>query len=138
MPATRDLSRAQRRANQRHLNNANAKLPTHLQEIPKDQWPEHPPTDLLHVWRSKKFLVQVFNAPAPALVRMTVNRTAMAATGWKEEISWEDLQRLKLECGYGEQDAVEVFPRQRDIVNVASMRHIWIMVDPLDFIWRKP
>lgn len=135
---TRDMNRTQRRSAQKHLNTTNAKLPAHLQEIPRAAWPSEGPSSLLSVWRSKDYMVQVFNAPAPALVRMSVNRTTMGITGWKDGISWDDLQRLKLECGYGDQDAVEVFPKQRDIVNVANMRHLWIMVDPLDFIWRKP
>lgn len=135
---TRNMNRVARREVQQHLDRQNAKLPTQLQEIPRDQWPNEGPPSLLSVWRSKEYLVQVFNAPAPALVRLSVNRTAMCRTGWKDGISWEELQRLKLECGYGDQDAVEVFPKQCDVVNLTNMRHLWIMVDPLEFAWRKP
>lgn len=134
---TRDMNRTQRRAAKQHLTKENAKLPAHLQEIPREKWPEGAPASLLSVWRSKGYLVQVLNAPAPALVRLSVNRTSIGPTGWKDGIGWEDLQRIKAECGYGDQDAVEVFPAQRDVVNVTNMRHLWIMADPLDFIWRK-
>ena len=48
-----------------------------------------------------------------------------------------DLQRLKAECGYGGHDAVEVFPHALDVINVANMRHLWVMGEPLTFAWRR-
>jgi hypothetical protein len=53
-----------------------------------------------------------------------------------DNIPWDDLQRLKTECGYGMFDAVEIYPNKRYEVNVANMRHLWIMADPLSFAWR--
>jgi hypothetical protein len=52
-------------------------------------------------------------------------------------ISWEELQRLKNQCGFADKDAVEIFPRHYDAVNVANMRHLWIMDDPVSFAWRS-
>jgi hypothetical protein len=47
------------------------------------------------------------------------------------------LQTVKDELGYAERDAVEVFPAQGDLVNVANMRHIWVLPYRLPFIWRS-
>lgn len=72
-----------------------------------------------------------------ALVRLSINITSMDGARWKDGISWEDMQRIKAEAGYPMHDAVEVFPRAVDVVNVANMRHIWIMRDLLSFAWRN-
>lgn len=70
-------------------------------------------------------------------MRMSVNRTALTKDGnWDADIGWEELQRLKAEAGYGNMDAVEIYPSDKDVVNVANMRHLWILSEPLAFAWR--
>jgi hypothetical protein len=128
------------REQRRQLDRENAKLPTALQEVPRSQWPSQWPdtkAPQLSVWRSRTFLVQVFSAPAPAIARLSINRTSLDGTRWAEGIEWEELQRLKGECGYGAHDAVEVYPPDRDVVNVANMRHLWVLAEPLAFAWRE-
>jgi hypothetical protein len=124
------------RAQRRQLARDNAKLPAALQEVPRYQWP-NPDAPQLRVLRSRDFLVQEFGAPEPAIVRLSVNRTALSGDRWTDGISWEELQRLKAECGYASRDAVEVFPAERDVVNVANMRHLWVLRQPLEFAWRS-
>jgi hypothetical protein len=91
------------------------------------------------VWRSRNFLVQEYDLQAkyPALVRLSICRTSISGDRWRDGISWDDLQRLKNECGYGGLDAVEIFPADNDVVNVANMRHLWVMAEPVRFAWRK-
>lgn len=87
--------------------------------------------------RSKGFLVQVFLEPL-AVVRLSINRTAIDRNGnWIDGITWEEIQKLKREAGYAELEAVEVFPPDSEIVNVANIRHIWILPKPMPFSWRK-
>ena len=131
------LNRSQRREAERRLSEENAKWPTALKEWPRDQWPTSTP-NVLKVLRSRDFLVQVFPAPAPAIVRLSVLRAGIDSRGgWLQDIAWDDLQRLKSEAGYSDFDAVEVFPPDRDVVNVANIRHLWIL-EPgnLSFAWR--
>jgi len=79
----------------------------------------------IEVWRSKGFLLQVFNFENS--MRLSIIRTALTEDGkWQQNITWEELQRLKRECGKGDQVAVEIYPRDDDIVNVANMRHLWL------------
>lgn len=125
----------------RQLNRDNASLPKTLVEIPPHEWPslegmKKPP---IKVWRSSGFLVQIY-AEQEGILRMSVCRTAINTDGtrWQEGITWDDLQRLKRECGFGAHDAVEIYPRDVDIVNVANMRHLWLLSEPLPFGWRKP
>lgn len=117
----------------------NAKWPAQLKEWPREEWPNHGAPGVLRVFRSRHFLVQEFAAVAPAIVRLSVNRAAITADGgWRQDITWEELQRLKREAGYGDFDAVEVFPPDTDVVNVANMRHLWILpADTLAFAWRR-
>ena len=124
------------RAQRRQLDRDNKKLPRALQQVPREDWPpgNHPQRA---VWRSREFLVQVFDAPAPAVARLSINRATLSGERWLDNIAWDDLQRLKAECGFGDCDAVEVYPRDRDIVNVANMRHLWVLAEPLEFAWRR-
>lgn len=124
------------RAQRREMARANAKLPLYLQLVPREQWPD-PYAPQLRVWRSRDFLVQEFAAPAPACVRLSVNRTTLAGDRWSDNITWDELQDIKEQCGYRMADAVEVYPQAGDVVNVANMRHLWIMREPLPFAWRK-
>lgn len=124
------------RAQRRQLERDNAKQPNTLQEIPRWQWP-NPNAPQLRVLRSRDFLVQEFAADAPAVVRLSVCRTSLAGDRWQDGITWDELQRLKHECGYANRDAVEVFPADIDLVNVANMRHLWVMAEAVSFAWRK-
>ena len=56
---------------------------------------------------------------------------------WKDGISWDALQEIKSAVGYGDRDAVEIFPAQKDLVNVANMRHLWIVPESIPFAWRR-
>lgn len=124
-------SRQQRRA----LEKANAAFPPCLVPIHPEEWPAILPR-LQQVWRSSKFLVQVFNERG-SMVRLSVCRTSHNGDSWVDNITWGELMQIKRECGYGDRDALEVFPPDRDIVNVANMRHLWIPADPVPFAWRK-
>jgi hypothetical protein len=124
------------RAERRQLARDNANQPNTLQEVPRWHWP-NPNAPQLRVLRSRDFLVQEFAAPSPAVVRLSISRTVIDGDRWQDNIAWEDLQRLKHECGYANSDAVEVFPADADVVNVANMRHLWVLAEPVPFAWRK-
>lgn len=109
-----------------------------LVEVPRGHWAPVMQGGVLRVWRSRNFLVQERPARDPAIVVLAVNRTQRGPERWLDGISWDELQQIKFECGYGNHDAVEVYPRDADVVNVANMRHLWIMRDgSLPFAWRN-
>ena len=124
------------REQRRQLARENAKQPKRLQEVPREQWP-WPSAPHLRILRSRDFLVQIFEAPPPAVVRLTVCRTEINGARWRDGISWDDLQRIKAECGYSLEHAVEVYPPDPDVVNDANMRHLWVLAEPIPFAWRK-
>jgi hypothetical protein len=126
------------REQRRQLERDNAKLPFVMTPVPTSTWPANQDPRLVAVWRSRGFLAQVFDEK-DGITRLSINRTTLsAATGrWAEEIAWDDLQRIKQECGFGQQDAVEVYPADHDVVNVANMRHLWILPEELSFKWSR-
>ena len=126
------------REQRREMARESAKWPAALKEIPRSEWPNLDGPQL-RVLRSREYLVQEFDGDGPVFVRLSINITSMDGARWEDGIPWEDLQRLKAEAGYALHDAVEVFPSVMDVVNVANMRHLWVMRDKLPFAWRaKP
>jgi hypothetical protein len=96
--------------------------------------------NLVMVFISRKFLVQVYQESTeeyPTLYRLSVNRVKRNQHGWAENITWEELQQIKREIGYGDWFAVEIYPRDKDAVNVANMRHLWLFEKPLSVGWVK-
>ena len=132
------MNREQRRAAAKHRAAESTKYPAHLVLVPESECPPKPPGQVM-AWRSRDYLVQIFRSESPnVLCRMSINRTRIDSKGgWQQDIPWEDLQRLKSEVGYGELDAVEVYPADKDVVNVAAMRHIFILDESLSFAWRN-
>lgn len=128
------------REQRRQLERDNAKRPLHLVEIPREDWPEgmaSRPRAPTAIWRSRGFLVQRFDAPDPAVCRLSILRTSLQGDRWADNVTWDEIQRLKAEAGFADAWAVELFPAAGDVVNVANIRHIWILDAPPAFAWRK-
>lgn len=108
-----------------------------FKEIMPEKWPSKSyDPKRQHVYQNSHFLVQVFDEPN-SIKRLSVCSTQLARNGrWKDGISWEDLQAIKAAVGFADLDAVEIYPAQSDIVNVANMRHLWVLPDRIDYAWR--
>lgn len=124
------VSRRDRRA----LKAKNRSLPTALQEVPKRDW-GHAPDGMLALWRSKEFLVQVYAGPSGDPGLITVSRTEIENGDWVDGISWDALQEIKNAVGFPDRWAVECFPPADAVVNVASMRHLWLLPTPPEYGW---
>ncbi len=123
----------------KYLKAENKKWPTVLTAIPREEWPSMvlPPEKMpVQVWRSKGFLAQEYIDKG--FSRLSVMRTEFAPNGrMREGITWEELMRLKAQCGYSGAWAVEVFPPDEAVVNVQNMRHLFILPDPPAYGWHK-
>ncbi len=120
----------------KNLKKQNKKYPKFLIEVDEKDWP-YSSNDIKpdKVWRSRYFLVQMFNGDQ---VRLTVNRTMIDRDGhWIGKIRWEELQEIKKQCGFGMLCAVEIYPPEKSIINVANMRHLWILNKAPSFMWEK-
>lgn len=136
------LSREERRKAEALIVAKNKTFPNHLIKLTDKKSLENRPPKCTSVWRSCNFLAQVYKDETPGITRITINRTTGkvkedGTVQYDENITWEELQRLKHECGYGDFDAVEVYPRDQDVVNVANMRHLFVFDQLLSFTWRK-
>ena len=40
-------------------------------------------------------------------------------------------------AGYGDQWAIEIYPAEDETVNVANMRHLWLMAEAPSVAWRR-
>ena len=123
----------------KYLRRENRKYSKALTSLPEDKWPDsvlrgkHPP---FAVWRSQDFLVQAFHEK-DSIVRLSVSRTDLDRLGrWKDDISWDALQQIKSSVGYADLDAVEVYPSDDSVVNVANIRHLWILPEPIPWKWK--
>jgi len=126
------------REQRRQLARDNAKQPAVLMQVPRNEWPD-PNSRQIAVWRSRDFLVQLFEDAqheGSGPKRLSVNRTHMAGDRWADGITWDELQRVKREVGMGHLWAVEVYPPDHEVVNVANVRHLWLVPAPA-FAWRK-
>lgn len=132
------MTRSEIKAKQRYLLKESKKWPAHLVPVPPEDWPEDRPKNLETVWRSAAFLVQVC-ADTPTLRRVSVMRARVRDDGeWDDQLTWDELMEIKRQVGFGDYDAVEVYPRDIDVVNVANMRHLWVVDGMIPFAWRNP
>lgn len=116
--------------------------PVVLTEIPRARWPATQlanPRAPIHAWESRKYLAQMYNADPYMGIearRLSVCRVTLKEDGrWEENLSWDELMQVKREIGYGHWYALEVYPRDSDIVNVANMRHLWMFAEPIRIGW---
>jgi hypothetical protein len=123
----------------RQLRKDNLRYSDALVPVPRAEWPVPPfleESERLNMFRSRQFLVQLFREKSGHL-RLSVNRTEWdeRANRWREDIAWDDLQRLKAQAGFPDAWAVEVFPPEQNVVNVANMRHLFILDHQPAFGW---
>lgn len=140
IPVFEGRNREERRQMLRQLSRGNAAFPPHLVDMPRELWPQTPASweKQIRVMRSREFLLQIFDAGG-RVVRLSINRTTIDETTWRwaDGISWDELQRLKAEAGYGDREAVEIYPPDHDVVNVGNLRHLWVLPERMPFSWGR-
>lgn len=113
----------------------NRRWPKELIEVPKEHWADDRLTNRIGVWRSKQFMVQVFQEGY--YTRISVNRTCLLSDGhFKDEITWDTMQAIKASIGYAGFWAAELFPPDDQLVNVANIRHMWILNEIPPYGWQ--
>ena len=112
----------------------------YLMKLPEHLWPPVMAKLSLRpveVWLSGDFLAQVYPEIEGAC-RVTVCRSRKDDNDeWLADVTWEELMRVKREIGCGETWAVEVFPADPHKVDVANMRHLWLLPEPPPYAWTR-
>lgn len=116
--------------------------PFEFMAVRESKWTMQRPGDPYpcRVWLSVAFLAVVYKQGGDtASHRVSINRVEFdtAEGRWKEGITWDELQAIKAGIGFGDRCAVEIFPPDKSLVNVANMRHLWILKEPPDFMWKQ-
>ena len=81
-------------------------------------------------WESDTFMA--FAYKDGSAVRLDINRK-----DGKDGITWDEMQAIKNACGYKEQDAIEFYPAEADVINTGNFRHLYIFNEKLPLIRRK-
>jgi hypothetical protein len=112
----------------KHLAAENRKFTTDFVAIPRSEWPDSVPQNnwlRIGAFRSRDFIVQVFEVSNGSI--LSVNRTALKSDGrFVDGISWDELQSIKSAVGFGHVLAIEVYPPDDRVVNVANLRHLYL------------
>ncbi|UOW93735.1 hypothetical protein SEA_WRIGLEY_72 [Gordonia phage Wrigley] len=89
------------------------------------------------VWQSRDFLAVLFQDGDHR--RLTVNRTQFdtRTNRWREGITWDELMTVKADCGFADAWAVEVYPPTDEVVDVAAMRHLWLLDSAPPYAWKR-
>ena len=110
-----------------------------MEEVPRSEWPFFTALETvpLRVWQSKDYLAVLYQQKADGMRRLAVNSTRKGpcrkrrnGTDWRDGITWDELQRIKNETIGPETWCVEVYPAQDKLVDVANIRHLWLLDEP--------
>ena len=126
------------KAMQAYLREQNKAYGALFSPIPKESWPKgFLELDVIpeSVCRNRSYLVQIFPEMDGAR-RISVCRTMIANNGkWEDGMTWDDLMTTKAQIGYEDRWAVEIYPPTAGTVNVANMRHLWLIPAKPEFAW---
>jgi hypothetical protein len=92
-------------------------------------WTSYFKESSIGAWESPEFGAAAFRDGEA--IRLDVFRKDM-----KDGITWDQLQEIKKECGYGDRDAVEFFPAEKDTINTGNYRHLYIFEEKLPLVRR--
>jgi len=133
------MNRKNRRKLKKQASKQNRVWPKELTPLPKEKWPGHlNDPKRISVWISRKYLAQCFLEDKDTL-RISVNRTGIDPNTMRfaDEITWDELQNIKNIIGFSNRCAVEIYPQVGDIVNIANMRHLWLLPEGQKMGWVK-
>lgn len=130
----RNLNRAQRRAlakNEKKLFAANFTDELTPIEPGSPFFPYTSAKDaLLKVYQSRKFRVRIWDEAAHPTVKCRISIERIDYAGGQRQqdgISWDELQDIKNKVGFADYCAVEVFPPENRVINLANARHLWVL-----------
>ena len=126
----RNLNREQRRALEKVKRQLIASYPDTLEIVPEND-PDMPysshPQDIDKIYRSKKYTVIVWNVPAGKKLSIQRNEWDSHTNRYKDQITWDEIMEIKRQVGFGEQNAIEFYPPDSQVINIANVRHIWLL-----------
>lgn len=129
-----------RRLSRKRLLQKVAELPETLEPIPADDLEQiQLPRYLVAAWRSRHFIVQHYREPngERISIQRTVDSWRLITPGPRKPITWDELQQLKREAGFAHRWACELFPPDDSVIDVAHMRHLWLLAEDPGIGWAR-
>lgn len=123
-----------------HLKSRNAEAGKNFVEIPEFEVPDNLRSHLVKAWRNNQFLAALY-LDSCGYTRISVNRTSVKGftknnhPQWQDGISWDELMQIKSAIGFGDRWAVECYPPDSEVINVANLRHLWLLPESPEFGW---
>lgn len=133
------MNRKARRTQQALQHAHVSSLPEALTPVPREEWPLLFPMPT-GIWRSRRYMAQLYDESGAfkVLKRLSICRVRLSKNGrWEDGLTWDELQAIKRELGFGDWYGIEVYPRDQDVINVANFRHLWLLPEPLPVGWVK-
>jgi len=84
----------------------------------------------LAYWEMDDFVAAAFETGD--LIKLSVSRKDQT-----DGIGWDELMQVKEFCGYGDLDAVELYPAKDAVLNTGNIRHLYIYSEPLELVIRN-
>lgn len=82
------------------------------------------------LWESDVFIAGAFQDGDA--IRLDIRRKDL-----KDGITWDELREIKNGCGFADMDAIEFYPRESDVLNTGTARHLYIFKEVLPLIRRN-
>jgi hypothetical protein len=133
----KNLNREQRRALEKVKRQLIASYPDTLEIVPEND-PNIPysshPQDIEHIYRSKKYTVILWKIGVGFAGYNFGQRFSITRNEWdskdrryKDGLTWDEIMDIKREMGFGERTAIEYYPADSEVVNLANMRHVFLI-----------
>ena len=83
----------------------------------------------LAIWKSKDFRVHSYKDNG--CIRLDIEKI-----DGTDSITWDEMQKIKDDCGFANKDAIEFYPANDAVINTGNWRHIYIFNELLPLIRR--
>jgi hypothetical protein len=92
---------------------------------------------VVKLWQSREFHATLYIDGTSGYPRLTISRVEWDTQRqtFRDGITWDELMRVKRECGYADKWAVELYPPDADAVGVHALRHLWFVPEAPPFAW---
>lgn len=110
----------------------------HFEEVPKEKWPFLEEDNLpVKVYKSRQFLVQIREEKGHFRICVCKLKRNSSGDRWEDGITWDELQEIKNKVGFSDKWCLECYPPSDKVINVANMRHLFVIDKAPEFGWNK-
>lgn len=95
----------------------------------KEIWLSYFGEHSIGIWKSEKYFAAAFQDKN--CIRLDIKRNDES-----DGMTWDELQKIKDNCGFADKDAIEFYPANDAVINTGNWRHLYIFNEQLPLIRR--